>query len=60
MISFLCALGAGILSAWGVAGLVGNQLSLRVFARWGLLGVIVLLAAGYVLNMLNVLTLRKR
>ena len=49
-----------VLSAWGVAGLVGNQLSLRVFARWGLLGVIVLLAAGYVLNMLNVLTLRKR
>ena len=49
-----------VLSAWGFAGLVGNQVSLRVFARWGLVGVIALLAAGYALNILNVLTLRRR
>ena len=49
-----------VLSAWGFAGLVGNQVSLRVFGRWGLVGVIALLAAGYALNILNVLTLRRR
>ena len=49
-----------VLSAWGFAGLVGNQVSLRVFARWGLIGVIAMLAGGYALNIVNVLTLRKR
>ena len=49
-----------VLSAWGFAGLVGNQVSLRVFNKWGLVGVIALLAAGYALNIVNVLTLRKR
>ena len=48
-----------VLSAWGVAGLVGNQVSLRVFTAWGLKGVMAMLAFFYVLNMLNVLTLRK-
>lgn len=48
-----------VLSAWGFAGLVGNQVSLRVFTAWGLRGVMVMLAFFYVLNMLNVLTLRK-
>ncbi len=48
-----------VLSAWGFAGLVGNQVSLRVEAKWGLNGVIVMLAFFYALNMLNVLTLRK-
>ena len=47
-----------VLSAWGVAGLVGNQVSLRVFDRWGLGGVIALLASLYAVNIVNVMTLR--
>ncbi len=41
------------LSAWGVAGLVGNQIALPVFKTWGLAGVAVLLVAGYAANGLN-------
>lgn len=48
------------LSAWGVAGLVGNQVALPVFTRWGVQGVCALLLAGYTLNAINVLTLRRR
>ena len=47
------------LSAWGVAGLVGNQVALPVFKGWGLAGVATLLVAGYTLNFINVLTLRR-
>ncbi|MCQ2396311.1 MAG: MFS transporter [Lentisphaeria bacterium] len=47
-----------VLSAWGVAGLVGNQVSLRVFGAWGFCGVVAMLAIFYALNMLNVWTLR--
>ncbi len=46
-----------VLSAWGVAGLVGNQVSLRVFNSYGLLGVVVMLAVFYALNMINVCSL---
>lgn len=47
-----------VLSAWGFAGLVGNQVSLKVFAAWGLNGVVIMLAVFYALNMLNVMTLK--
>jgi OFA family oxalate/formate antiporter-like MFS transporter len=47
-----------VLSAWGVAGLVGNQVSLRVFDRWGHGRVIALLASLYAVNIVNVMTLR--
>jgi len=47
-----------VLSAWGVAGLVGNQVSLRVMGAWGLTGLFVTLIAVYALNFLNVLTLK--
>ena len=46
------------LSAWGVAGLVGNQVALPVFRNWGLVGVATLLVAGYLLNAANVASLR--
>ena len=46
------------LSAWGVAGLVGNQVALPVFRTWGLAGVATLLVVGYGINALNVMTLR--
>jgi len=51
-----------VLSAWGVAGLVGNQVSLRILGHWGLTGLFVTLIATYALNFANVLTLvpRKR
>lgn len=47
------------LSAWGFAGLAGNQIALPVFKNWGLTGVTVLLVVGYALNALNVATLRR-
>lgn len=46
------------LSAWGVAGLVGNQVALPVFRNWGLAGVTTLLVAGYALNFANVVSLK--
>ena len=49
-----------VLSAWGVAGLVGNQVSLRVFDRWSLTGVILMLTFFYLLNMVNVVILGRR
>ena len=48
------------LSAWGVAGLVGNQVALPVFRNWGLAGVAALLVVGYGLNAVNVMTLRSK
>ena len=47
------------LSAWGVAGLVGNQVALPVFKRWGLAGVATLLVIGYLINAINVYTLTR-
>lgn len=47
------------LSAWGVAGLVGNQVALPVFNHWGIAGICALLLAGYLLNTVNALSLRK-
>ena len=49
-----------VLSAWGVAGLVGNQVALPVFKKWGLTGVVLLLVVFYSLNYINVLFLRMR
>jgi OFA family oxalate/formate antiporter-like MFS transporter len=51
-----------VLSAWGVAGLAGNQAAIFVSDRlgFGYLGVVVLLIVLYVLNFLNVLSLRKK
>ena len=49
-----------VLSAWGVAGLVGNQLSILVSDRLGFgnVGVIALLMTLYALNYLNACSLR--
>ncbi len=48
-----------VLSAWGVAGLVGNQVSLRVLDAWGLRGLFLTLVVFYLLNLVNVLFLRR-
>lgn len=51
-----------VLSAWGVAGLAGNQAAIFVSDKlnFGYAGVISMLAALYALNLLNVLSLRNR
>lgn len=49
-----------VLSAWGFAGLVGNQVALPVFKKWGLTGVVLLLVVFYLLNYVNVMFLRRR
>ena len=51
-----------VLSAWGVAGLVGNQASIFVSDRlgWGYTGVVAMLVVFYALNFLNVCSLRKK
>ena len=51
-----------VLSAWGFAGLVGNQAAILVSDRlgFGYLGVVVMLVVFYSVNFLNVLTLRRR
>ena len=48
-----------VLSAWGVAGLFGNQAAIFVSDRlgFGYVGVIVMLVALYLLNLLNVVSL---
>lgn len=50
-----------VLTAWGVAGLVGNQVSMFVsdWLGFGYDGVMVLLAAACLLNILNVLSLSR-
>ena len=52
----------GIVWAWGVAGLVGNQVAILVSDRLGFgnAGVITMLVALYSLNFLNALTLCRR
>ena len=47
------------LSAWGVAGLVGNQVALPVFRNWGLMGVSVLLVVFYLVNAANAASLKR-
>ena len=51
-----------VLSAWGVAGLVGNQVAILVSDRLGFgnAGVITMLVVLYSLNFLNALTLCRR
>lgn len=51
-----------VLSAWGVAGIVGNQAAILVSDRLGLgyYGVVGMLVAFYALNIGNVLALRKQ
>lgn len=50
-----------VLSAWGVAGIVGNQAAILVSDRlgFGYRGVVVLLMALYVLNLFNARALRR-
>jgi len=50
-----------VLSAWGFAGLVGNQAAILVSDKWGFgfLGVITMLIIVYALNLCNALTMRK-
>lgn len=48
-----------VLSAWGVAGLVGNQAALPVFSSWGAVGVCLLVASGYLLNIWNIVALNQ-
>ena len=50
-----------VLSAWGFAGLAGNQAAILVSDRMGLgyLGVVVLLVVAYSLNLFNVVALRR-
>ena len=51
-----------VLSAWGVAGLVGNQAAILVSDKMGLgnMGVVTMLVVFYLLNLANAATLRRR
>ncbi len=51
-----------VLSAWGVAGLVGNQAAIFVNEKlgWGYAGVVGMLVLFYALNFVNACTLRRR
>ena len=49
-----------VLSAWGFAGLAGNQAAMFVKARFGTdTAVVAMLVAAYLLNFANVMTLRR-
>ena len=50
-----------VLSAWGFAGLAGNQASILVSDRlgFGYMGVVAMLVIFYSLNFLNVVTLKR-
>ena len=50
-----------VLSAWGFAGLAGNQAAILVSDRlgWGYLGVVGMLIVFYSLNLVNVMTLKR-
>ena len=50
-----------VLSAWGFAGLAGNQASILVSDRlgFGYMGVVAMLVVFYSLNFLNVVTLKR-
>lgn len=47
-----------VLSAWGFAGLIGNQLSLAAMSVDGLTGVVILVIVLHVINLINVSTVR--
>ena len=51
-----------VLSAWGVAGLVGNQAAILVSDKMGFgnMGVVTMLIVFYLLNLANAATLRRR
>lgn len=51
-----------VLSAWGVAGLAGNQAAILVSERWGFgyRGVVTMLVVLYALNFLNAWALQRR
>jgi OFA family oxalate/formate antiporter-like MFS transporter len=51
-----------VLSAWGVAGLVGNQAAILVSDKMGFgnMGVVTMLVFFYLLNLANAYTLRRR
>jgi OFA family oxalate/formate antiporter-like MFS transporter len=51
-----------VLSAWGVAGLVGNQVAIFVDKTlgWGYMGVVGMLVTFYLLNLANAATLCRR
>ena len=51
-----------VLSAWGVAGLVGNQAAILVSDKMGFgnMGVVTMLVVFYLLNLANAATLRRR
>jgi len=50
-----------VLSAWGFAGLAGNQVAILVSDRlgWGYAGVVGMLVVFYSLNLVNVITLKR-
>ena len=50
-----------VLSAWGVAGLVGNQLAILISNKFnfGNTGIIILLIVMYTFNLINCLIIRK-
>lgn len=50
-----------VLSAWGIAGLVGNQVAILVSDRlgFGYFGVVTMLAILYIVNLTNVAAMRK-
>ena len=50
-----------VLSAWGFAGLAGNQAAILVSDRlgFGYMGVVTMLVVFYSLNFLNVVTLKR-
>ncbi len=51
-----------VLSAWGFAGLAGNQAAIFVSQKlgFGYTGVVTMLVIAYLLNLVNVLSLRKK
>ena len=51
-----------VLSAWGFAGLCGNQAAIFVSQKlgFGYTGVVTMLVIAYLLNLVNVLSLKKK
>lgn len=49
-----------ILSAWGMAGLVGNLAALKVFESFGIGSLLALLAILYAANLMNVFSLKRK
>jgi OFA family oxalate/formate antiporter-like MFS transporter len=49
-----------VLSAWGVAGLIGNNLSMMVQERYGYSVVLWMICGLYLLNIVNWLSLKRQ